>query len=278
MARGSLGEDRDAGAQVGAGLEVRELLPVLAAALVARAHADDAAALHEQVRRGRLRHDRDAELLGAFGQPAADLVDRRDPVAVVPHGRRRRDADRALAAQVVDALALDRRDERHVLGEHAGEELAERPRVHDRAGEQVRAGRLALLHHRDRHVAEPLGQLRALLEELRRANRRGEARRAAADDQDPDVDALVRRVRGLGDELVDVVRRREVSGAHARDYPRRARTSSVSLGTIACRSPTTDRSAYSKIGAFGSLLIATTVPELCIPTLCWIAPEIPAAM
>jgi hypothetical protein len=31
------------------------------------------------------------------------------------------------------------------------------------------------------------------------------------------------------------------------------------------------------MGAFGSLLIATIVFELCIPTLCWIAPEIPQA-
>ena len=58
----------------------------------------------------------------------------------------------------------------------------------------------------------------------------------------------------------------------------RARTSSVSFGTIWCRSPTTPMSQKSKIGAFGSLLIATIVPEPCIPTLCWIAPEIPHAM
>ena len=55
-------------------------------------------------------------------------------------------------------------------------------------------------------------------------------------------------------------------------------TSSVNLGTISCRSPTTPRSQNSKIGAFGSLLIAITVPEPCMPTLCWIAPEMPQAM
>ena len=52
---------------------------------------------------------------------------------------------------------------------------------------------------------------------------------------------------------------------------------SVSLGTILCRSPTTPRSENSKIGALGSLLIARMFSEFCIPTLCWIAPEIPAA-
>src|SRR6266513_2782975 len=55
-----------------------------------------------------------------------------------------------------------------------------------------------------------------------------------------------------------------------------ALTASVNLGRILCRSPTTPRSLNSKIGALGSLLIARMFSELCIPTLCWIAPEIPA--
>ena len=59
--------------------------------------------------------------------------------------------------------------------------------------------------------------------------------------------------------------------------PRACLTSSVSFGTTCCTSPTMPKSANSKIGAFASLLIATIVPELCIPTLCWIAPLIPQA-
>ena len=43
------------------------------------------------------------------------------------------------------------------------------------------------------------------------------------------------------------------------------------------RSPTIPRSENSKIGAFESLLIATMFSEVCMPTLCWIAPEMPAA-
>ena len=54
-------------------------------------------------------------------------------------------------------------------------------------------------------------------------------------------------------------------------------TASVSFGRILFRSPTMPRSENSKIGAFASLLIATMFSELCIPTLCWIAPEMPAA-
>ena len=57
----------------------------------------------------------------------------------------------------------------------------------------------------------------------------------------------------------------------------RWRRSSVSFGTISCTSPTTPRSLNSKIGAFGSLLIATITFELCMPTLCWTAPEMPSA-
>ena len=60
--------------------------------------------------------------------------------------------------------------------------------------------------------------------------------------------------------------------------PLRSFTSSVSFGTTSLRSPTMPRSLNSKIGALGSLLMATIVCEVCIPTLCWIAPETPAPM
>ena len=51
----------------------------------------------------------------------------------------------------------------------------------------------------------------------------------------------------------------------------------MSFGTMACTSPTTPRSLNSKIGAFASLLIATITFELCMPTLCCTAPEMPSA-
>src|SRR4029077_4269292 len=56
-----------------------------------------------------------------------------------------------------------------------------------------------------------------------------------------------------------------------------ALTASVSFGRILLRSPTMPRSENSKIGALASLLIATMFSEDCMPTLCWIAPEMPAA-
>jgi hypothetical protein len=140
----------------------------------------------------------------------------------------------------------------------------------------VRAGLLALLQQRDGNIAEPLGHIGMLLEQLAEPDRAGEPAGSAADDQHAHLDPLVGRIGGSGDHLGARERRRVVGGANA--HARLARTSSVSFGTTACRSPTTQRSAKSKIGAFGSLLIATIVPEPCIPTLCWIAPEIPQAM
>src|SRR6185437_10894014 len=110
--------------------------------------------------------------------------------------------------------------------------------------------------------------------------------RAAADDRDADLDQLVLVVEAALDELLLGVhggregrgRDLPVAGAarHAQDSFL-AFTASVSFGTILFRSPTMPRSENSKIGAFASLLIATMFSELCMPTLCWIAPEIPAA-
>src|SRR5215207_1200757 len=272
-----LGEDGDACPDVRARLEVRELFPVTAAATVSCADPYDTSAGDEQLPADRLGDDRDAELLRALGEPTAHLRERRDVVAVIPHRRRRRDPQRALGGEVVEALVHDRAAEGHVLRVHAGEELAKGPRVDDGAREEVCAGCAALLHHRNRHLAEAFARGRALLEELGQANRRREAGRPGPDDESADVDPFLRRIGGLRDELLRIEGRRKVCGAD-RHPPRLAFTSSVSLGTISCTSPATPRSEYSKIGALGSLLMATIVPEPCMPTLCWIAPEIPQAM
>ena len=58
----------------------------------------------------------------------------------------------------------------------------------------MRARRLALLQHRDGHLAEPLGRRRVFLHQLSEPDRRGEAGRPGSDDEEPDLDALVDRV------------------------------------------------------------------------------------
>jgi len=44
------------------------------------------------------------------------------------------------------------------------------------------------------------------------------------------------------------------------------------------KSPTIPKVAILNIGAFGSLLMAIILLGICMPTKCWIAPEIPQAM
>src|SRR5207244_2850985 len=149
------------------------------------------------------------------------------------------------------------------------EEAAQRAWVDDRAGKEVRARRLALLEHRDRDFPEAVPNLRRALEQLAETNRARQAGRAGADDQHADLDPLAFRIRRCGDVVAHAERRRKIGGSHS---PLRCFTSSVSLGTTWCTSPTTPRSENSKIGAFGSLLIAVITPDALMPTLCWIAP------
>src|SRR2546421_436500 len=98
------------------------------------------------------------------GQPAAELRQRGDAVAVVLHRRRRRDSDSAVAGQEVDRLLLDRAVEGKLVEPLAvREEPLQRARVDDRAREEVRARLPALLDHGDRHLAEALGNRRCVL-------------------------------------------------------------------------------------------------------------------
>ena len=276
----ALREDRHLRGDVRARLVGADRLAVSSESLVARADPVYAPVGDEELLRIGLRQHRRSERLGLLGEEAAELRDGDDVVAVVAHRRRRRDPQRRPLREQVDGLAGHHAVVRHVLDRQpVAEETAERTRVDDGAGEEMRAGRLALLDDRDGHLAEALGDLGRLLQQLPETDRTGKPGRPCADDQDSDLDPLRRRIGRRRDHLGRRERRRVVRRADsALAHPLRAWTSSVSFGTIVCRSPTTPRSANSKIGAFGSLLIATIVFELCIPTLCWIAPEMPQAM
>ena len=76
----------------------------------------------------------------------------------------------------------------------------------------MRPGLLALLDDRERHVAEPLGDVGVLLEQLPEADRAGEAGGPGAHHEHADLDALVERVGRLDDEPVGVERGAEVGG------------------------------------------------------------------
>ena len=268
----ALGEDRHARADVRArARSARSSSPVAAAPLVAGAHADDRAVLDEQLRRRGLRQHHRAEPLGPLGERAPELRERDDDVALVPHRRRRRDAHRAVAAS---GSRRPRRAPRRTTGSRrrraaaaAAPGRAPRPRAGASPG--------ALPFSSTATGTSPSCAAVSASAAASWPSRIAAASPAGpgADDEHADLDRI--RVRGLGDRLGVAPRRRD--SRRASRALRRSRTSRVSSGTISFRSPTTPRSAYSKIGACGSLLIATIVPEPCMPTLCWIAPEMPTA-
>ena len=113
--------------------------------------------------------------------------------------------------QEVDGLVLDGAVERHLVDAFAPlEETAQRPRVDDGAGEEMRAGRLAFLQHRNRNLAQPFADLRRILEQLAEPDGAGEPSGAGPDDQDADVDPLVLRIARRGDVVRRAERRRKL--------------------------------------------------------------------
>ena len=104
----ALGERRHLRGEVGRRLRSRRPgVPSRVEARRRRAHADARARPRRAATsRGEAGEQVDAELLGLLAEPAHDLADRGDVVAVVLHRRRRRDARaRAPLGQQVDALA-----------------------------------------------------------------------------------------------------------------------------------------------------------------------------
>ena len=113
--------------------------------------------------------------------------------------------------------------------------------------------------------------LRQRLRRIEEITRPRRARGRVADDRDR---AEAAAARGAGGLRRRARRARGVPGA-------RSAAGLDELGQARqhrCTSPTTPRSQKSKIGAFASLLIATIVSAPAMPTLCWIAPEMPQAM
>ena len=93
------------------------------------------------------------------------------------------------------------------------EEPPKRARVDDGAGEQVRAGLLALLDDRDRHLAEPLGDSGCSSSSWPRRIAQASPAGPAPTIEHADLDPLVAGIGRLGDELARRERRREVGRA-----------------------------------------------------------------
>jgi hypothetical protein len=185
VAAAAFREDGVLRVQLHAGLEARGLLALLADAHVAGGHAQDLGAatapriVVEHLGGREAGIDLDSGGLGLRAQPAADVAEAHDVVAVVGEARGQRPLghlERAALREEEEAVLGHGLVQRGALFLPVGEELGERAWIHDGAGEDVGSDFGAFLDHADREV---LAFFRA---ELLQAYRRGQARRACADD------------------------------------------------------------------------------------------------
>ena len=168
-----------------AGREIVLGLAVLVHALVTGDDAGDAGALIDELGAGKMREDVDARLFHELTEPLHQLIERDDVVAVVPQRRRSdRKLQRAGGGEEIGRIVGDGSIERRGLLE-VRNQLAQSARVHDRAGELVRAEFARLLEHINilggkRGRAPGLG---VLFDEPRKMQRTGQPARPRADDE-----------------------------------------------------------------------------------------------
>ena len=212
----ALREDGDLRGDVRTGLEVRKRLALLAPALVARPHPHDPAVVEEQLLAGRLGEDHRAPRLGLIGEEPSELGDRDDPVAVVAHRRRRRDAQRRALGEEIDGLAVHRAVGRHLLDRDPAANSLRMARGFMTAPERrCEPGCLPFSSTATGTSPSGLADVGMLFEELAEPDGAGQPAGAASDDQDPDLDPLVGRVGRRADRLGARERRRVVGRADA---------------------------------------------------------------
>ena len=126
----ALGEHGRLRDHVGAGLEVAELLAVLAAAAIAGADALDDPVLDQELGRGGLGEDVDARLFGFLGEEAAEFGDRERVGALFAEvGRRRLQRERFLRGEEVGRVLRHLLVDRRPIGRvEVGEQLGSSPR------------------------------------------------------------------------------------------------------------------------------------------------------
>ena len=154
-------------------------------AVLGDAHVAGGDALHrallgvEHLGGGKARIDLDAQRLGLRRQPAADVAQADDVVAVVVHQPRQREigeAERAGLGEPQELVVGHRRLDRRALLLPVGDQLVEADRIDHGAGQYVCADLGALLEHADRDLVAALGS------ELLQPDRRRQASRPATDD------------------------------------------------------------------------------------------------
>ena len=168
-----------------AGREVRAMRTVFLDAHVAGVDAGDRALfVIEQPGGGEARIDFDAERLGLAGQPAADVAEGDDVVAVIVHQRRHQDVRQAEGtgrSQNQEMISRHLGLERVVaLLAPAGQKAVDADRVDDGTGQDVGAGLAALFQDDNGKIGV----------DLLEPDRRGEPRRPRADDHHVEFHAL----------------------------------------------------------------------------------------
>ena len=186
-AAGALGEQRIFRPQFHAAGEGILRLAILADAHIAGGDALDLAVRPVKHLGGREAGiDFDAERLGLGGEPAADLAERDDEIAVIVHQRRHHDVrqpQRPRGAEPVEAVVRHGRVDRRVFVAPFRQQPVEADRIDHRARENVGADFRALLHDDDGEVGRNLFQ----------ADRGRQAGRSCADDHDVELHTFARR-------------------------------------------------------------------------------------
>ena len=183
---GAFGEHGDPGAEVGGRLVVCAGPPVPAEPGRRGAHPADPLPLDQQGIGWKPREHVDPGGFRLLAEPAHHLTERRDVVAVVPHGRRRRDSKPAVPGEEPYLLPLHRLPERQRRLGEVGKELPEHPGIHYRAGEAVLAETSSLLQDSDGKITDRTVQ-RGEAGEL---DRTGEPRGTAAHEQHVQLDRV----------------------------------------------------------------------------------------
>jgi hypothetical protein len=178
----SLGEQRVAGAQFHAALEVAGGFAALVDTHVAGGDADDASVYLKQFGGGETRIDLDPECLGLVTQPTHHIAQRDDVVAVIDHLRRRRQLERTRRGEKQESVLSGLHVQRRTLRLPVGDQFVQRPRLDYRTGQDMGADFATHFHQADRRVGVKLLQ----------PNRCGQARRAAADNHNVELHHLPR--------------------------------------------------------------------------------------
>ena len=154
----ALGEQRIGGAQLHPAREIVGRHAVLADAHVAGGDADHAAVFLQYLRRREAGVDFNAQLFGLRAEPAADVAQRHDVVAVVVHLRRSRQTGRADLGQEQKPVDGGRRAQRRTLFPPIGDQFVQRTRLQHRARQRVGADFPAFFHQTHGRIGRELFQ------------------------------------------------------------------------------------------------------------------------